>query len=144
MRTSIVALIVSWTSFAGADAVSAQLASALRIPVGLDAYVPIPEENPATADSIHLGRRLFADTRLSRDGTLACVSCHKPGLAFSDGRRVAVGVFGRAGRRNAPALINRAWGRAFFWDGRVMTLEEQVLEPIRRPSEMDLPIAESD
>jgi len=143
MRTSVVALIVSWIGFIGADAASAQLASALRIPLGLDAYVPIPEENPATAESIELGQRLFTDTRLSRDGTLACAACHAPALAFTDGRKVAVGVFGRTGRRSAPALINRAWGRSFFWDGRVTTLEEQVLEPIKDPSEMDLPIAEA-
>ena len=143
MRASIVALIVSWIGLAGVDAVAPQLASVLRIPLGLDAYIPIPEENPATAERIDLGQRLFTDIRLSRDGTLACASCHMPALAFTDGRRVAVGVFGRTGRRNAPALINRAWGRMFFWDGRVKTLEEQVLEPIRNPSEMDLPVDEA-
>jgi cytochrome c peroxidase len=52
-------------------------------------------------------------------------------------------VFGRYGRRNAPALINRGYGRAFFWDGRITTLEEQVLRPIEDPTEMDLPVAEA-
>jgi cytochrome c peroxidase len=48
-------------------------------------------------------------------------------------------VSGRHGRRNVPTLVNRAWGRLFFWDGRVRTLEEQVLRPIEDPNEMDLP-----
>ncbi|MBI4908015.1 MAG: cytochrome-c peroxidase [Acidobacteria bacterium] len=47
---------------------------------------------------------------------------------------MAAGVFGRTGRRNSPALINRGYGRAFFWDGHVKTLEEQVLQPIQDPS----------
>jgi len=111
----------------------------LVIPLGLDLYMPVPEANPLTADKIGLGRRLFHDPRLSRTGTIACASCHDPARAFTDGRRAAVGVFGRVGRRNAPTLVNRAWGRIFFSDGRVPTLEEQVLEPIEDPSEMDLP-----
>ena len=86
---------------------------------------------------------MFFDRRLSRDGSLACVSCHDPERALSDGRAIAVGVFGRKGRRNSPALINRGYGRSFFWDGRIATLEEQVLKPIEDPNEMDLPLAEA-
>src|SRR5579862_4721083 len=97
------------------------LAAALAIPPGLDLYMPVPESNPVTAEKIELGRRLFFDRRLSRDGSIACSSCHDPRRAFSDGRALAIGVFGRQGRRNAPALINRGYGRSFFWDGRVAT-----------------------
>jgi len=113
------------------------------VPLGLDLYVPVPEENPLTVEKIELGRRLFNDRRLSRDATIACASCHDPERAFSDGRVTAVGVFGRIGRRNAPALINRGYGRAFFWDARIATLEEQVLKPIEDPSEMDSPADEA-
>ncbi len=112
-------------------------------PLGLDLYMPVPEDNPMTAEKIELGRRLFNDRRLSRDGSIACTSCHHPERAFSDGRAVPVGVFGRQGRRNAPAIVNRGYGRAFFWDGRVRTLEEQVLKPIEDPNEMDLPVADA-
>ena len=115
----------------------------LAIPLGLDLYMPVPEDNPLTAQHIELGRRLFNDRRLSRDGTIACASCHDPARALSDGRAVAAGIAGRTGRRNAPALINRAWGRSFFWDGRVATLEEQVLKPIEDPNEMDLAVPEA-
>ncbi len=86
---------------------------------------------------------MFFDRRLSRDGSIACSSCHDPDRAFSDGRSIAVGVFGRPGRRNAPALINRGYGRSFFGDGRVATLEEQVLKPIGDPNEMDLTLSEA-
>jgi cytochrome c peroxidase len=118
----------------------ALLALALVIPLGLDLYMPVPEDNPLIVEKIETGRRLFNDRRLSRDGSLACASCHDPERAFSDGRSIAIGVFGRPGRRNAPAIVNRGYGRAFFWDARVQTLEEQVLKPIEDPNEMDLPI----
>ena len=119
------------------------LAALLAIPLGLDLYLPVPEANPLTAEKIDLGRRLFHDRRLSRDRTISCASCHDPKRAFSSPQPVAVGVFGRVGRRNAPALINRGYGRGFFWDARVTTLEEQVLKPIEDPNEMDLPVAEA-
>jgi cytochrome c peroxidase len=115
----------------------------IAIPLGLDLYIPVPEHNPLSAERIESGRRLFNDRRLSRDGSIACSSCHDPARAFSDGRPVGVGVFGRRGRRNAPALINRGYGRAFFWDARVTTLEDQVLKPIEDRNEMDLPVAEA-
>jgi cytochrome c peroxidase len=119
------------------------LALILAIPLGLDLYMPVPEDNPLTPQKIADGRRLFFDTHLSRNGSIACASCHDPLRAFSDDQPVAVGVFGRQGRRHAPALINRGYGRAFFWDGRVATLEEQVLKPIQDPNEMDLTLDEA-
>jgi cytochrome c peroxidase len=115
------------------------VAALISIPLGLDLYMPVPEGNPLTAEKVALGRRLFHDPRLSRDGTISCTTCHDPARAFTDGRSVAVGASGRQGRRNVPTLVNRAWGRLFFWDGRVRTLEEQVLRPIEDPNEMDLP-----
>ena len=61
------------------------LAALLTIPLGLDLYMPVPEDNPVTADRVERGRELFFDTRLSRDRTIACASCHDPERAFSDG-----------------------------------------------------------
>jgi cytochrome c peroxidase len=119
------------------------LMAAVTIPLGLDLYLPTPEDNPLTTEMVEQGRRLFFDRRLSRDQTISCASCHDPGRTFSDGRSVAVGVFGRVGKRNSPALINRGYGRAFFWDGRIKTLEEQVLKPIEDSNEMDLTVAEA-
>jgi cytochrome c peroxidase len=90
-----------------------------------------------------LGRRLFTDKRLSRDRSVACRSCHEPDRGFSSDAALPKGVFGRRGHRNAPSLINRGWGRTFFWDGRTASLEEQVLQPIQSPNEMDLPLPEA-
>jgi cytochrome c peroxidase len=122
----------------------AEVLVSLVIPLGLDLFMPVPDSNPLTPQSIELGRQLFFDSRLSRDRTVSCGSCHEPNHAFSDGRVTSIGVFGRAGRRNAAALVNRGYGRLFFWDGRARSLEEQVLEPIQDPNEMDLSLAEAE
>jgi cytochrome c peroxidase len=95
-----------------------------------------------TGEKVELGRKLFSDSRLSRTGEISCASCHDSKRAFSDGRRVSAGVFGRRGTRNAPALINRGYGTAQFWDGRAVSLEEQVLKPIQDPIEMDMTLEE--
>ena len=118
-------------------------AAAIAIPLGLDLYIPATESNPPTAEKIELGRRLFFDRRLSRDGSVSCASCHTPERAFADKRARSIGVGGREGHRHSPALINRGYGRAFFWDGRTATLEEQVLKPIQDPNEMDLTLHEA-
>ena len=115
----------------------------IRLPLGLDLYRPIPEDNPVTAAKVKLGKKLFGDKLLSRDRSLACKGCHQPKRAFTDGRAKAVGVYGRQGPRSVPTLVNRAYGRAFFWDGRTSTLEEQVIKPIESESEMDMTVGEA-
>ena len=119
------------------------LLAALAIPLGLDLYMPVPEENPISVEKIELGRRLFNDRRLSRDEGVSCATCHDPARAFSTPDAVTPGVGGRRGSRNAPALINRGYGRAFFWDARSSSLEDQVLKPIQDPNEMDLTLDEA-
>ncbi|HEY7338624.1 MAG TPA: cytochrome c peroxidase [Bryobacteraceae bacterium] len=108
------------------------------VPLGLDLFRPVPEDNPLTREKVALGRRLFFDRRLSHDSTVACATCHDPRRAFTDGRTVAVGIRGQVGARNAPALVNRVYGKSFFLDGRATTLEQQALEPILNPREMDM------
>lgn len=110
----------------------------LRVPLGLDAYVPAPENNAVTREKVELGRALFFWKGLSRDRSLSCSGCHVPEKAFSDGKAHAVGVRGQVGERRTPSLLNRAWGKSFFWDGRAATLEDQVLQPVLNPKEMDL------
>ena len=109
-----------------------------EIPLGLDLYLPVPEDNPLTREKVALGRKLFHDPILSQDGSLACAGCHDPERAFTDGRAVSVGVFGRVSARSVPTLVNRAYGSSFFWDGRTSSLEEQVLQPIQDPKELDM------
>lgn len=112
-------------------------------PLGLDLYRPEPADNPTLPATVTLGGRLFRERLLSRDRSLACVDCHRPEQAFTDGRAKAVGVYGRRGPRSVPTIVNRAWGESFFWDGRIATLEEQVLQPIVAEVEMDLTIDEA-
>ena len=110
--------------------------SGSRPPLGLDLYRPIPETNPQTAPKIALGRRLFHDRRWSRDGRVSCATCHDPRHAFADNRALAVGAGQGVGRRNVPTIVNRVWGRSFFWDGRATSLEQQALQPILNPLEL--------
>jgi cytochrome c peroxidase len=109
-------------------------------PLGLDVYRPVPDANPLTPAKVDLGRRLFRDRRLSRDGSKACASCHDPRRAFTNGEQVGQGVGGVRGTRNVPTIVNRAWGRSFFWDGRAPTLEDQVLLPILHPDELAMTV----
>jgi len=99
----------------------------------------IPPDNPQTADKVALGQKLFFDGRLSADGTVACSSCHDPARAFTDGRRVSIGIKGRVGQRNAPTILNTVYNTTQFWDGRARTLEDQAAFPIVNPSEMGQP-----
>lgn len=117
-----------------------QSPSSSVIPAGLDLFIPLTAEASVAPGVVALGRKLFFDPVLSRDSSLACASCHLPDRAFTDGRSVSEGVDGRRGTRNVPTIVNRAWGEAFFWDGRIGTLEEQVLQPIISPDEMDLSV----
>jgi len=112
-----------------------------QVPLGLDGGLLAPPDNPVTSEKAALGRALFCDRRLSADESLACSDCHRPERAFTDGRSRAVGVHGRTGNRNTPTIFNRTFGRAFSWDGRAASLEEQVMRPIVHPREMgaDLP-----
>lgn len=97
---------------------------------------PAPPDNPSTPERVALGARLFAETRLSGDGKRSCATCHRPALAFTDGRRRAQAIAGSAMRRNTPSLWNLAWSKQYFWDGRAPSLEEQVGGPIAAPDEM--------
>jgi cytochrome c peroxidase len=107
-------------------------------PLGLPA-VPVPADNPPTAEAIALGRRLYHDKRLSRDNSLSCADCHNPSLRFADGLPVARGVGGQQGTRNTPTTLNAAYNLVQFWDGRAASLEQQAGMPIANPIEMNLP-----
>ncbi len=107
----------------------------LGIPLDLWTYF-VPNDNPVTAAKVELGRKLFFDARLSADGKVSCASCHDPGRAFTDGRKVAEGIGGRLGRRNSPTLLNSMFSAGQFWDGRAGTLEEQAKMPLTNIDEM--------
>lgn len=90
-----------------------------------------------TVEGVELGRFLFYDKKLSVDGTVSCASCHRQSSSFSDPNQFSSGVNGALGNRNSMSLVNMGWNTSFFWDGRSKTLEDQILEPIVNPVEMN-------
>jgi cytochrome c peroxidase len=119
-----------------------------QLPLGWS-MPPIPADNPLTVEGVELGRKLFYDPILSKNGTISCASCHNPDFGFTDnGKQFSQGVDGIAGKRNSMPLFNLAWvdrfsptigGRPirFFWDGGASSLEAQALAPIIDPIEMN-------
>jgi cytochrome c peroxidase len=107
-------------------------------PLGLPP-VPVPADNPVTAQTVALGRRLFYDKRLSLNNSISCSSCHNPDLHFTDRQAHSIGVGGKTGVRNAPTLLNAAYDQSQFWDGRAPSLEEQVGGPMANSIEMNQP-----
>lgn len=99
--------------------------------------MPVATDNPVTVEGVELGRMLFHDPILSADSSRSCASCHQQRYAFSDGPlRYSKATDGSELPRHTPALFNLAWYPAFFWDGRAVTLEDQVLHPVRDPMEL--------
>lgn len=109
----------------------------LEVPRGLPSPW-VPPSNPVTDAKLALGRRLFFDRTLSRDGTKGCVDCHAPEKGYGDGLPTAVGVRGQVGPRNVPSLLNAAIYPALFWDGRAVSLEAQAEGPLLAPTELDM------
>jgi len=107
----------------------------IAAPLGLPP-VPIPADNPPTAETIALGKRLYYDPVLSQDRTVSCATCHDPRDSFADGKRVATGVGGKTGTRNSPSVLDAAYYTTQFWDGRAPDLEHQAEGPVQNPVEM--------
>ncbi|MEW6517801.1 MAG: cytochrome c peroxidase [Thermodesulfobacteriota bacterium] len=99
--------------------------------------VPVPALNPQTTAKIELGKKLFFDRRLSGDGTTSCATCHDPQLGYSDGLEISLHYPTTRNWRNSPTLINVAFQKYLFHDGRVATLEDQALFPMMSAFEMN-------
>lgn len=106
-------------------------------PLGLPP-VPIPADNPQTLEKITLGDKLFHDKRFSKTGEVNCATCHDKNKAFTDRLLVSEGINALKGTRNAPTVINAAYMRSQFWDGREPSLEAQSAQPFVNPIEMGL------
>jgi cytochrome c peroxidase len=107
------------------------------LPLGLQAGAAyVPDNNPMSQAKIDLGRKLYFDARLSKDGTISCATCHAPEKGFSDGRPTSLGIGSQTGARNAPTVMNRLFSKEQFWDGRAADLETQALGPVQNPIEM--------
>lgn len=101
-----------------------------RLPLGFPEPA-VPTDNPMTAAKVELGRYLFYDRRLSRDDSMACASCHKQELAFTDGLPTSVGVTGQHTPRSSMMLGNVAYASTFTWaNPLLLELERQALVPM--------------
>src|SRR5208283_4154252 len=100
-------------------------------------HVPVPDNNPQTPEKIALGQTLFFDRRLSGDGTMSCATCHIPELAFTDGQDISMSYPTTRNWRNAPTLMNAAFQKQLFHDGRATSLEDQALFPMMSAFEMN-------
>lgn len=135
-------LVSSCSTSENTDEIFAATPLALEIPqLFQDRILPpiTSPTNPQSVEGVALGRELFFDPILSANGTQACASCHNPQNAFSDERRFSVGIDGSIGTRNSMPLHNLAWNynQKFFWDGRAVTIEEQIFGPVTNPIEMN-------
>lgn len=106
------------------------------VQVGKLSAAPIPPGNPQSGDKIALGKKLYFDTRLSKDNTVSCATCHSPSMGWSDAGPTSTGINNQKGGRRAPPVSNAAYNPLQFWDGRAPSLEEQAKGPIENPVEM--------
>ena len=106
-----------------------------HVPLGLDAP-PVPADNALSDAKVALGKDLYFDKRLSKNGTVSCETCHNPMMGWTDHKPVSTGIHGQHGTRNAPTVLNSAYNPAQFWDGRAPSLEKQIEGPVANPVEM--------
>lgn len=95
-------------------------------PVGLP-ETPSPQDNPTTADKVELGAMLFFDPRISDGGTFSCETCHVPEKGWADGEKLSAKHDGNLNTRHSPTLFNVAYVNEWYWDGRMSTLEAQIM-----------------
>ena len=88
---------------------------------------PASADNPQTPEKVALGKQLFFDKRLSKDGSASCQSCHVPEKGWTDGEKLSKKVGGAMNTRHSPTLLNVGYNDLWYWDGRADTLEKQIL-----------------
>lgn len=104
--------------------------------IGSLSPVVTPLNNPQSILNIQLGKKLYFDTRLSKDNMISCATCHNPAMGWSDAGPTSIGINGQKGGRRSPPVSNSAYSALQFWDGRAPSLEEQAKGPIANPIEM--------
>ncbi|NJK56395.1 MAG: di-heme enzyme [Pleurocapsa sp. SU_5_0] len=131
-------------SLSKAMALDGHLAAKTEYNWNLPEWTPkpvVPDSNPMTAEKVALGRHLFYEPRLSITGKYSCASCHQQSLAFTDGKRVALGSTNESHTRNSMGLGNVAYSNVLTWANPLITsLENQALIPIfgEHPIEMGM------
>jgi cytochrome c peroxidase len=109
-----------------------------------NAFAPLPDnaataEYPLTPERVALGKKLYFDTRLSKNNKMSCNTCHKLETFGVDNEPTSPGHLGKRGGRNSPSVYNAALHMTQFWDGRAKDVEAQALGPILNPGEMGMP-----
>lgn len=108
----------------------------ISILYGVDPITPIVQPTDLDAEKVKLGKKLFFDARLSRNNTIACVSCHNLAAGGDDNLQYSFGIKGQEGNMNSPTVLNASNNFRQFWDGRAKNLQEQAGGPIENPIEM--------
>ena len=88
--------------------------------------IPVPADNPLTEDKVALGKQLFFDKRLSKNGDMSCETCHLPEKGWTDGKPLSAKFDGSMNTRHTPTLYNVAYYKEWYWDGRATSLEGQI------------------
>ncbi len=107
----------------------------------LPATPPHPADNKPNADRVALGKMLFFDPRVSRDGNMSCATCHSPSFGWSDGLPTGRGFQSQLLGRATPTIVNTAYNSIQMWDGRKKTLEDQAMGPLEASPEMNTDLA---
>jgi len=104
--------------------------------VAAEPITPLPLQVATNPQKVRLGKALFFDPILSKDGTISCASCHDIFEGGDDGRRFSIGIDHQTGSINSPTVLNALFNFRQFWDGRAKDLQEQAAGPIENPVEM--------
>jgi cytochrome c peroxidase len=111
---------------------------AVNVPANFPPMVYDLSKNPVTQAGFELGRALFYEGQLSRDGIVSCGFCHQQSAGFTHhGHDLSHGVDDRLSKRNSQPIQNLAFYHDFMWDGGIHDLDLQPLAPIENPNEMD-------
>lgn len=129
-------LCLSFVALAAFDSAANQLKQTYKRPTS----IPFPSDNPYSAEKAALGKMLFFEPRLSKNRNMTCATCHNPSFGWEDATKTSIGAQNSNLDRHSPTIINAAWGKTYFWDGRAASLEEQAAGPIESNVEMNLPM----
>jgi cytochrome c peroxidase len=136
MRMKLLACLVASGLLGQVLVLPSAIAEARFLANGPLPAVPVPPDNPQTDAKIRLGAQLYFDTRLSADNTISCATCHAPATDWANHNPTDTGIRGQKGGRNSGTILDAAYMKYQFWDGRAGSLEEQALGPIHNPIEM--------
>lgn len=127
----------AWLAFSNARGEASLILGDVQHPSAKSVFRVIPDvgTDSLIESKLQLGSELFNEARLSRDGSVACSSCHLGMMGGADRRPVPFGIGGARGTLNVPTIFNAALNFRQFWDGRALTLREQALGPIENPVE---------